>query len=190
VTALNKARIGKVDTETLQLFNSCCRPLEHDSSIKPTKIYPIRALVQDENMREFGALRTPIHIYSAVDRQTSPPDYPQDMSHLLNDLQATKGLKLRVGAQVMLLANLDVTQGLVNGSRGVVVDFVSMAEAVQHLKNQAALRGSTKDEESMAEAELRAFAGVNDNIQFPKVLFETKKERKEVGSLPGGADRR
>ena len=102
------------------------------------------------------------------------------MTHLLNDLQATKGLRLRSGAQVMLLANLDVTQGLVNGSRGVVVDFVSMEEAIQQLQIQAALRGSTQDDESMAIGELRSFAGTNDKMQFPKVLFETKKGTKEV----------
>ena len=140
-------------------------------------------------MREFEALGTPIHFFSAVDNQTSPPDYPQDMSHLLNDLQATRGLKLRVGAQVMLLANLDVTQGLVNGSRGVVVDFVSMAEAIQYLQIQAGLRGSTQDEKSMAEAELRAFAGTDDNMQFPKLLFETRKETKEVSYLPEAAEK-
>jgi ATP-dependent DNA helicase PIF1 len=190
VTALNKARIGKVDAETLRLFNACCRPLEHDESIKPTKIYPIRTLVQDENSREFEALKTPIHIYSAVDNQTSPDGYPQDMKHLLNDLQAPQGLRLRVGAQVMLLANLDVTQGLVNGSRGVVVDFVSLEEAIQHLRNQAALRGSTQDDESMAIGELRAFAGVNDKMQFPKVLFETKKVTKEVSPIAESANSR
>lgn len=138
--------------------------------------------MQDENTREFEALETPIHIYSAVDNQVSPPEYPQDMTHLLNDLQATKGLRLRAGAQVMLLANLDVTQGLVNGSRGVVVEFVSMEEAIQAVRIQSALRGSTQDNESKAIGDLITFAGKNDKMQFPKVLFELKKGTKEVPS--------
>ena len=40
-------------------------------------------------------------------------------------MRVYRHLKLRIGTQVMLLTNLAPTNGLVNGSRGVVVEFVS-----------------------------------------------------------------
>jgi hypothetical protein len=177
VTALNKTRIGKPDPETLRLFNQCVRPLEHDVSIKPTKMYPVRKLVQDENEREFNALRTPTFDYEARDSQSSPDQNTPDLKYVLNDLQAVKKLKLREGAQVMLLSNLNVTGGLVNGSRGVVVSFVSMKEAIEYVTHEAMKRNAPTDE---VVGELRAFAQGNEGMVFPRVLFETRDSTKEV----------
>jgi ATP-dependent DNA helicase PIF1 len=175
VTALNKARLGKPDTNTLRLFNACQRPLTHMLEIKPTKMYPIRALVQNENSREFEALDTKIHIYTAIDEQSSPDQNTPDFTSVLNDLQATKGLRLRIGAQVMLLANLGVTEGLVNGTRGVVTGFAGMEEALAYAQLQGALRGKGDE----AGDEVRGFARGQD-MEFPRVLFETKDTTKEV----------
>lgn len=147
-------------------------------------MYPIRALVQTENSKEFEALNTPIHIYSSIDTQSSMENTP-DLTNVLNDLQATRGLRLRVGAQVMLLANLNVTEGLVNGSRGVVVEFVSLEEALLHIQLQATMRGTIGDE---AVTELRLFTRGNDNMRFPKVLFETKDCTREVYTPFFGVD--
>lgn len=176
---MNKTRVGKPDLHTLKLFEQCRRPLEHDISIKPTKMYPIRSLVQEENTREFEALKTPIQIYTSIDSQHSPEGNTMDYTFVLNDLQATRGLRLRVGTQVMLLANLDVREGLVNGSRGVVIEFVSLQEAASYLASQAASRGAS-DDESIAVNELRLFTKGNEGMVFPRVLFETQNTTKEV----------
>ena len=147
-------------------------------------MYPIRALVLAENAREFDALKTPIHIYRAIDSQTNPPDYnPGDLTGVLNDLQAAAGLRLRVGCQVMLLANLDVKGGLVNGSRGVVTGFVGAEEASDEISRQAMLRGMKDGDESTELGILRMFMRDDESMQFPRVLFETKNQTKEVRSV-------
>ena len=104
------------------------------------------------------------------------------MKYVLNDLQAPAGLRLREGAQVMLLANLNVTDGLVNGSRGVVTGFVSMKEAADDIARKAMLRGAAKEGESVSMSELQVFARDNPDMMFPKVLFETTNTTREVSN--------
>jgi hypothetical protein len=79
----------------------------------------------------------------------------------------------------MLLANLDVKGGLVNGSRGVVTGFVSAAEAKEEVTRQSSLRGRDADD-SGEMAALQRFLRGDDEMQFPRVLFETKNRTKEV----------
>lgn len=44
-----------------------------------------------------------------------------------------KKLPLKIGAQVMLLANLSIENGLVNGSRGVIINWIKASEPLPPL---------------------------------------------------------
>ena len=55
--------------------------------------------------------------YEAADSDTS------NTEHIDSVCPAVNSLGLKVGAQVMLIRNLDVSHGLVNGARGVVTGF-------------------------------------------------------------------
>jgi len=182
VAALNKTRIGKPDSEVIDLFQGCSRPLPDDESIIPTRMYPVREIVDLENTKQFNALSTPIYDYTAVDTQTPLDRYDRDLRWVLKDLQAQSKVRMRVGAQVMLLANLDVKDGLVNGSRGVVTSFVSTEEAKQYAAYQFWSRGGQGDA-SVAHAELDQFSEGDDSFEYPKVLFETNTGKKEVQPL-------
>lgn len=71
----------------------------------------------------------------------------------------TEKLELKVGTQVMLVTNLDVPLGLVNGSRGVVVGFVGQSELL-------AEANESKDQTNLLG--LSAFAKRRRISSFPK----------------------
>ena len=76
----------------------------------------------------------------------------------------------------MLLANLGVTEGLVNGTKGIIIGFVTESKAEVQLRERAELRGVQCDDEI---TNLQTFYR-GQSKKFPKVLFETQNSRKEV----------
>ena len=94
-----------------------------------TKLMSRRAAVEQVNRTELDRLPGKSHSYKGVEVKcnaigvpcltavgapdgASPVRYPVDLN-----------IELKVGAQVLLCCNMDVSEGLFNGSRGVVVDF-------------------------------------------------------------------
>ena len=127
--------------------------------MKATNLYPTRCLAEEDNRREFELLESPIYCYLAVDSREED---------ILKDLHASEQIFLRVGTQVMLLANLNVREGLVNGTRGIVTGFASTEEIQNYLQYHGP-----------------DFVAQNwkQTCPFPKVLFETRESTREVGIL-------
>ena len=83
--------------------------------------YALRAQVDEANARRLAHLDGPISVFKAMDEARD------EWSHSkLKDLLVPQVLQLKVGAQVMLIKNIDET--LVNGSLGKVVGFSDMTK--------------------------------------------------------------
>lgn len=125
VEALCQIRLGRVTPEANALFKACTSQGDNkeQDGIQHTKLYSTKKNVDAENQHRLMALPGETHTYTCVDSGESPY-----LEQLQRNSIAPEKLSLKVGAQVMLIKNLDVSGGLANGSRGVVTEFVEMTQ--------------------------------------------------------------
>lgn len=93
--------------------------------IKPTMFFSKNVDVNGFNMKELDKLEGDEVVFSARDSFTVKKGNPvrEEYIKMLDDA-IPHTIVLKIGAQVMLKKNLDVDEGLVNGSRGVVSEII------------------------------------------------------------------
>ncbi len=129
---LNKIRIGFVDDHVENYLTNVLKKgrVIREDGIIPTLIFPLRKQVQEYNQNELEKLiknKNEYHIYtSSYTFSKTVEEYEKDRySYIINEgTNCEDRLELAVGAQVMYLVN-DFENSLVNGSRGVIVDFIN-----------------------------------------------------------------
>jgi ATP-dependent DNA helicase PIF1 len=123
VQMLNEFRVGVVTPaaeRAVQTAGATVRAMEAArSQTKPTSIYALNKNVDEVNSRELALCVGTAVDYAAVDSGEEP-----FIGTLRSSCIAPTALSLKVGAQVMLIKNLDAEKGLVNGARGFVSRFV------------------------------------------------------------------
>lgn len=137
---LDEARAGRLSPESMQILESRRNNDWKKLEIKPTLLFTRRADVDQINFTnlkkcpgEDKIFRAKTTFTPAVGADMLAPDHP-DIKRAVERMDKNgpyvSDLVLRKGAQVMLLTNMSVECGLVNGSRGVVEDFVSDVDGV------------------------------------------------------------
>jgi ATP-dependent DNA helicase PIF1 len=134
---LTEVRMGSVNQESIDILKSRMNTDWRSETIKPTVLFSRNADVDKVNDVNMKALESPVKVYNAqtvidagkwTDTTVAMPDDSSDIfkfavNKLDMDAPYSSALELRLGAQVMLLTNTDIEAGLVNGSRGIIVDF-------------------------------------------------------------------
>lgn len=110
IRILSDIRVGILTPEGKKRLDAC--KIDQSDGIEPTRLYPHRRSVEDENQKRLAQLPGNALKYTAHD---------SGEVHLLKGIIAPDVLILKVGAQVVYLKN---DSGLVNGSRGVVTGFI------------------------------------------------------------------
>ncbi len=131
---LNEARVGRLSEESIQILKSRQGLNWRQQMIRPTLLFSKNADVDTINQANLAALEKPIHTYEAKtvverpegDAHTEIPT-GELLERLVQRMDADSSyvpiLELCEGCQVMLVYNMAMEKGLVNGSRGVVVGF-------------------------------------------------------------------
>lgn len=115
VETLSRVRMGLVDSLVRQVLSSRIGAEDPNPKIEPVVLECRNVDVDAFNRARLDALPGVETSIPAVDSGE-----PRFVSSLDKSCLAPADLRLKVGAQVMLLKNLDVEGGLVNGSVGIV----------------------------------------------------------------------
>lgn len=130
MTILDEARIGELSSKSIEALRrhgtlpasatatSFGTSMNDNEKIIPTLLECRNREVDKANDTELAKLPGEVHTFTSRDKAVS-----EAMKAQLKHCQAPAQLDLKVGAQVMLLKNIDLEKGLANGSRGVIVRF-------------------------------------------------------------------
>ena len=159
---LNQVRIGKISKSScehlrnrVQLFEDSTdkKETKDEKTCKPTILLPTRRQVDSINNTELKKLDTEVMEFSHTFHDNlngeaakqrfgatiTPEQQKKELDNLSNSIMADKKLVLKVGAQVMCVANIDMEGDfpIVNGSLGVVEKFVNDAPLVKFHDGQS-----------------------------------------------------
>jgi ATP-dependent DNA helicase PIF1 len=134
---LGEARSGELSKESLSILKTIQATKKwQDLEIKPTLLYSRRAIVDMVNESNLKALEGENVTFvaktvSGSEKQeitNTSPEEQRVIEKMDRDAAYMKELRLKKGAQVMLLTNINHEKGLVNGARGIIEGFEGSEE--------------------------------------------------------------
>ncbi|VVU94649.1 PIF1-like helicase [seawater metagenome] len=127
---LNKIRLGLKDDIINNILEKCSsKTINKDALIQPTKLFPYKKDVDLINQKHLLKLGNTIITHKIkkqivyIDQDWSENQIEYLINQMDNSSNYKEKLELAIGAQVMLIRNLDQDAGLINGSRGIITGF-------------------------------------------------------------------
>ena len=132
---LNRFRVGAQTTEDVDLLKT--RVVTRDDKSVPADALMVsgtNAVVDKHNLKKLNQLRGELVVLKALVHTSNKGEFKPPLYYgtvIGTTLQYE--LKLKIGCKVMLVSNLDVCDGLVNGSLGTVVAFVYNKKKIKYI---------------------------------------------------------
>lgn len=179
---LNRLRSGRLTHDDIMTLMDPNRKIKDLTNA--VRLYSTYSEVVQYNADRLRELQTTTHAFAALDRFFwNKHAHPHLLSFknkqndgTLDALQEHKyesSLRLRVGMPVILLSNLSIRRGLVNGSQGIVIDFVPINVGDMLLRMNKS-RPDPKDAyiTTIVENELLRYVELLTRILIPVVQFD------------------
>ena len=148
---LNQIRIGKLYRSSFEILQ---KRIGKKSSevVRPTILLPKRRDVDNINEKELAKLDTETKIFNleieGVPKKSIKPTAKEvqklmEVRFLKSGMMVDDKLILKIGAQVMCVANIDMEgpYPIVNGSQGIIVEFINDLPLVQFRDGQKRIIG-------------------------------------------------
>ena len=133
---LNEVRVGEVSDDTDKILKSRLNLDFSKETIQPTKIFTRRDMVDRVNKECFDKLSGEVYTYKLTTKGKANTDAIKNaIKKMDTSAQYVETLNLKIGAQVMLITNLDQEAGLVNGKVGIVKECKPTIVIVQFKGN-------------------------------------------------------
>jgi ATP-dependent DNA helicase PIF1 len=156
---LNQIREGRIKKSSNELLLSLVgKKPDENSIIQPTKLFPIRSKVDAINEDKMKELDTPEFEFkirmlknlptAEKDKERekknghptprfTPEQVDAELHNIHNSILCNDIVKLKVGAQVMCVVNIELPTGgmICNGSQGVVVNFTEQGLPIVKYRN-------------------------------------------------------
>ena len=134
---LNNIRKGIITKEMNQTLRKCVDREVEEFDVQPIQLYPTKKTVDAINKAEMTSLVGTEKMYeyeflfhefdkSTGEKNARPPERIAKIEeeNMLKNALFDKQLKLKVGAQVMCIANVNMEEGICNGTSGIVIDMM------------------------------------------------------------------
>jgi len=150
IEILSQIRMGELSQENVEILKKYVkREYESNDTIVVTKLYPVKSKTDYINKHMFEIIEEPATKFDIVIRRNCKTYYENDkpidldilekcnslskmeieseIEQLIVNSSCVSELELKRGAMVMCTVNLDMEQGICNGSQGVILDFIGEA---------------------------------------------------------------
>lgn len=118
IKILNNLRFGKLDESDREALESRLNAKDNNQAIKPTILTTHNVKVEKINSEELKKIP-----YEEKSFEAQYFGVPERIEFLKKNCLAQQSLKLKVGAQVMMIKNTYQKEGIINGSLGIVRNF-------------------------------------------------------------------
>ena len=122
-------RIGAlIDEDIVRLKSRCISKLSKNFPRNACNLYYTNLEVEEHNNKMLNGVKSQLHSIDYVG--DFPKGYKPTISKhgTIDDTGLFAKLKIKIGARVMLVLNIDTSDSLVNGSLGVIVDIITEAD--------------------------------------------------------------
>jgi len=151
IKVLMEIRKGTISQESIDILNQqLTKRYDENSDIVPTKLFAVNAKANHVNSMMYGKLPHPEFEYNfscetncttyletgapipssllRASEELSNAEKERELEFIVSNIPCDKTVRLKKGAFVMCVTNLNLDKGICNGSQGIIVGFVKHTE--------------------------------------------------------------